>query len=65
VAARRYGEALAHGGASTAQALTGGFHLAAWIAAALVGVGLLVAVAVVPRPAAAPAADAQVASAAA
>jgi len=47
--------ALARGGASSAQALTGGFYLAVWIAAALVAVGLVVAVAVVPRPAAAPA----------
>ncbi|HEV7773210.1 MAG TPA: DHA2 family efflux MFS transporter permease subunit [Conexibacter sp.] len=58
-----HSEALVRGGASSAQALTGGFHLAAWIAAALVGVGLLVALLVVPRPAAAPATDAQVASA--
>ncbi|HEX5145441.1 MAG TPA: DHA2 family efflux MFS transporter permease subunit [Conexibacter sp.] len=54
--------ALAHGGATTAQALTGGFHLAAWIAAGLVAIGLLVSVVVVPRPRRAPA---QVASAAA
>ncbi len=47
--------ALARGGASSGQALTGGFHLAVWIAAALVAAGLLVAVAVVPRPAGAPA----------
>ena len=31
-------DALSDGGASTAQALTGGFHLAVWIAAGLVGV---------------------------
>jgi len=57
-------DALERAGASGAQALTGGFHLAVWIAAALVGAGLLVAVLVVPRPAAAPD-EAQVASAAA
>jgi EmrB/QacA subfamily drug resistance transporter len=61
-----HADALTRGGASSAQALTGGFHLAAWIAAALVGLGLLIAVAVVPRPArAGEPADAQVASAAA
>jgi EmrB/QacA subfamily drug resistance transporter len=59
-----HGEALVHDGAPIAQALTGGFHLAAWIAAALVGVALAIALAVVPRPASAPA-DAQVTSAAA
>jgi len=60
-----HADALARGGAASAQALTGGFHLAAWIAAALVGVALVIAVIVVPRPKNAPAPDAQVASAAA
>jgi EmrB/QacA subfamily drug resistance transporter len=49
-----HSEALIGGGASQAQALTGGFHLAAWIAAALVGAALAIAVMVVPRPARAP-----------
>jgi len=49
-------EALLGDGAAQAQALTGGFHLAAWIAAGLVGIGLVVAVLVVPRPASAHAA---------
>jgi hypothetical protein len=43
-------DALVRAGAPRAQALTGGFHLAAWIAAALVGVALPIAMAVVPRP---------------
>jgi EmrB/QacA subfamily drug resistance transporter len=52
-------DALADGGASTAAALTGGFHLAVWIAAGLVAVAVLVAVVIVPaaRPAEAAGAD--------
>jgi EmrB/QacA subfamily drug resistance transporter len=60
-------DALARGGASTAEALTGGYHLAFWIAAALVGVALAVVLVVVPRTRPAPAAaavDAAVAEAA-
>jgi MFS family permease len=60
-----HADALARAGASSTAALTGGFHLALWIAAALVATALLLAVFVVPRPSRAPAADAQVASAAA
>jgi EmrB/QacA subfamily drug resistance transporter len=60
--ASSHADALTSGGASSAQALTGGFHLAAWIAAALVGVALVIAVTIVPRPVAT---RAQVASAAA
>jgi EmrB/QacA subfamily drug resistance transporter len=41
-------DALARGGAAAADALTGGYHLAFWIAAGLVVVAVLVAVAVVP-----------------
>jgi EmrB/QacA subfamily drug resistance transporter len=59
-----HSETLVRDGASTAQALTGGFELAAWIAAALVGVALIVALAVVPRTER-DATEAQVASAAA
>jgi EmrB/QacA subfamily drug resistance transporter len=59
-----HADGLARAGASSAEALTGGFHLAVWIAAALVGAGLLAAVLVVPRPARVPD-EAQVASAAA
>jgi MFS family permease len=42
-------DALARGGASPASALTGGYHLALWIAAALVACGILAALAIVPR----------------
>jgi len=40
--------ALAHGGRETAAALTGGYHLAFWIAAALVGCALVVALVALP-----------------
>jgi EmrB/QacA subfamily drug resistance transporter len=50
-------DALAHGGASTAAALTGGFHLAIWIGAGLVAVAVLVAVAIVPAARAAAGTD--------
>jgi EmrB/QacA subfamily drug resistance transporter len=41
--------ALAHGGRQTAAALTGGYHLAFWIATALVGCALAVSVFALPR----------------
>jgi EmrB/QacA subfamily drug resistance transporter len=41
---------LARGGASSAAALTGGYHLAFWTAAALVAGAVLIAIAIVPRP---------------
>jgi EmrB/QacA subfamily drug resistance transporter len=42
-------ETLAHRGVPSASALTGGYHLAFWIAAALVAAAIGVAVAIVPR----------------
>jgi hypothetical protein len=41
--------ALARGGSSAAAALTGGYHLAFWIAAALVSCSLAVAAVALPR----------------
>jgi hypothetical protein len=40
---------LSHRGASSAEALTGGYHLAFWIAAGLVGCGIAVVLATLPR----------------
>src|SRR5919201_5343040 len=43
-------ETLAHGGQSLASAMTGGFHLAFWIAAGLVVAAIVVGLVVVERP---------------
>ena len=42
-------DTLSRGGASQASALTGGYHLALWIAATLVACGVLAALAIVPQ----------------
>jgi EmrB/QacA subfamily drug resistance transporter len=46
-----HSRALSRGGASSAAALTGGYHLAFWIAAALVGCAVVVALATLPATA--------------